>query len=178
MPRLICPGSASEPPKETSAEPRRPNVACTVQPETLQGAPAMAQYRDQLPQLDAAVFLTDGGIETTLIFDDGLDLPDFAAFTLLPDEEGRAAIVRYFDRYAEIAQRDGVGIVLETPTWRANPDWAKRQGYSAAELDAANRDSVDLVLGTRDRWERDDVPVVVSGCIGPRGDGYSPDSLM
>ena len=124
------------------------------------------------------MFLTDGGLETTLIFDDGLDLPDFAAFTLLADEEGRAAMVRYFDRYAEIAQRDGVGIVLETPTWRANPDWAARQGYSAAALDAANRDAIQLVLDARERWQQDDVPVVISGCVGPRGDGYQPDSLM
>jgi S-methylmethionine-dependent homocysteine/selenocysteine methylase len=138
----------------------------------------MPQYRDRLPQLDAEVFLTDGGIETTLIFDDGLDLPDFAAFTLLRDEEGRAALVRYFDRYAEIARRDGVGIVLETPTWRANPDWANRQGYAAADLDAANRDAVDLVLDTRARWEQPSTPVVVSGCIGPRGDGYQPDSIL
>jgi len=138
----------------------------------------MPQYRDRLPQLDAEVFLTDGGIETTLIFDDGLDLPDFAAFTLLRDEEGRAALVRYFDRYAEIARRDGVGIVLETPTWRANPDWGSRQGYAAADLDAANRDAVDLVLDTRARWEQPSTPVVVSGCIGPRGDGYQPDSIL
>jgi S-methylmethionine-dependent homocysteine/selenocysteine methylase len=138
----------------------------------------MPQYRDRLPQLDAEVFLTDGGIETTHIFDDALDLPDFAAFTLLRDEEGRAALVRYFDRYAEIARRDGVGIVLETPTWRANPDWGSRQGYAAAALDAANRDAVDLVLDTRARWEHPSTPVVVSGCIGPRGDGYQPDSIL
>ncbi len=36
----------------------------------------MAAYRDSLPQLIDAVFLTEGGIETTLIYDDGFDLPD------------------------------------------------------------------------------------------------------
>jgi S-methylmethionine-dependent homocysteine/selenocysteine methylase len=87
-------------------------------------------------------------------------------------------LVRYFDRYAEIARRDGVGIVLETQTWRANPDWGSRQGYAAAALDAANRDAVDLVLDTRARWEQPSTPVVVSGCIGPRGDGYQPDSIL
>ena len=45
-----------------------------------------------LPMLDADVFLTDGGIETTLIFEDGFDLPDFAAFTLLGDPAGRDAL--------------------------------------------------------------------------------------
>ena len=68
--------------------------------------------------------------------------------------------------------------MLETPTWRANPDWAARQGYPAAGLDAANRDAVDLVIEARARWEQPGVPVVVSGCIGPRGDGYHPDSIM
>jgi homocysteine S-methyltransferase len=97
------------------------------------------RHRDHLPQLDADIFLTDGGTETTLIFDDGLDLPEFAAFVLLEDAAGRAALVRYFDRYAEIARRDGTGIVLESPTWRANPDWAEKLGYDEAKLDAVNK---------------------------------------
>ena len=87
----------------------------------------MPTYRDALPQLRQPVFLTDGGIETTLIYDEGIDLPDFAAFGLLDDETGRAALQRYFDSYLDIAEREGVGIVLETPTWRASPDWGQRR---------------------------------------------------
>jgi S-methylmethionine-dependent homocysteine/selenocysteine methylase len=138
----------------------------------------MSKYRDQPPQLDADVFLTDGGIETTLIFDDGIELPDFAAFVLLDDPEGREALVRYFDSYAAIAVRDGVGIVLETATWRANPDWAARRGYSLEQLDAANRDAVELLRETRQRHETADTPIVISGCIGPRGDGYQAGAQM
>jgi S-methylmethionine-dependent homocysteine/selenocysteine methylase len=138
----------------------------------------MSRYRNQLPQLDAALFLTDGGIETTLIFDDGIDLPDFAAFILLEDAEQRGALVRYFERYAEIARRDGVGVVLETATWRANPDWAARRGYGLEQLDDANRAAVDLLVDIRDRYEHPDTPIVISGCVGPRGDGYRPESLM
>ena len=45
-----------------------------------------------LPQLARdRVFLTDGGLETTLVFHRGIDLPAFAAFPLLDTEEGRAA---------------------------------------------------------------------------------------
>ena len=131
-----------------------------------------------LPQLDADVFLTDGGIETTLIFDDGLDLPDFAAFVLLDDPAGRAALVRYFERYAEIAVRDRVGIVLESATWRANPDWAARLGYSPERLDEANRAAIRMLADIRSRFETPETPVVISGCIGPRGDGYRADALM
>jgi S-methylmethionine-dependent homocysteine/selenocysteine methylase len=138
----------------------------------------MAAYRHALPQLEHDVFLTDGGIETTLMFGDGFDLPDFAAFTLLTDPAGRAALERYFEAYVAIAARDDVGIVLETPTWRANADWGARLGYDADALNAVNHDAVDLLVGVRRRHERAAVPIVVSGCVGPRGDGYQVGAQM
>jgi S-methylmethionine-dependent homocysteine/selenocysteine methylase len=138
----------------------------------------MSTYRTALPQLDHDLFLTDGGIETTLIFDDGFELPDFAAFVLHDDEAGRDALVRYFDSYASIAVRKGLGIVLETATWRASPDWAARQGYSVDDLVRVNRDAVELLLEIRARHQTEATPVVISGCIGPRGDGYVAGELM
>jgi len=134
--------------------------------------------RTTLPQLDAAVFLTDGGLETTLVFDDGLDLPDFAAFGLLDDATGRQALVRYYDGYAEIAVRSGVGIVLDTPTWRASADWAARQGFSLEDLVRLNQDAVALLADVRSRHATPTTPVVISGCIGPRGDGYQAGERM
>lgn len=136
----------------------------------------MHTHRTHLPQLDGDVFLADGGIETTLIFEDGLDLPDFAAFHLLQTEQGTAALERYVRTYTRLARRDGVGVVIETPTWRANPDWGARLGYSTEELVEANRRAVELV--DRVRAETPDVSVVVSGCVGPRGDGYVADEAM
>jgi S-methylmethionine-dependent homocysteine/selenocysteine methylase len=138
----------------------------------------MPAYRDRLPQLDAHVFLTDGGIETTLIFDDGFELPDFAAFTLQGDPAGRAALVRYFESYVAIARNDRVGIVLETPTWRASADWAERLGVSREELAEVNRDAVSLLVDIRRDHETPQVPIVISGCIGPRGDGYQVGAAM
>jgi S-methylmethionine-dependent homocysteine/selenocysteine methylase len=138
----------------------------------------MTTYRDHLPQLDAAGFLSDGGIETTLIYDDGFELPDFAAFILLRDAAGRAALERYFDSYAVIAARAGAGVVLETATWRANLDWGARLGYSTEELEAANRDAVELLVAVRERHETETIPIVISGCIGPRGDGYEVGTAM
>jgi homocysteine S-methyltransferase len=138
----------------------------------------MPAHRDHLPQIIDAVFLTDGGIETTLIYDAGFELPDFAAFPLLDNAAGHAALQRYFDAYLEIAVRHRVGIVLETPTWRASPDWAVRHGYRDERLIEVNRAAVDLLVAARHRWERPDTPAVISGCIGPRGDGYHPEELM
>lgn len=138
----------------------------------------MSAHRTHLPQLDADVFLTDGGLETSLIFDDGIELPEFAAVTLLATEEGRAALVRYFERYLDIAQRDEVGVVLESATWRASSDWAPVLGYSLEELDGFVRAAVEMLLELRARYETPATPVVVSGCIGPRGDGYQPGQML
>jgi len=76
----------------------------------------MSKYRNHLPQLGNDLFLTDGGLETTLVFHEGMDLPCFAAFDLLKDEQGIGILRRYFDSYVSIAQRRGVGAVLEAPT--------------------------------------------------------------
>ena len=138
----------------------------------------MARYRHALPQLNGRLFLTDGGIETTLIFHEGLELPHFAAFHLLRTPEGTAALDRYFRTYAELARRFGAGLILESATWRASADWGDRLGYRAASLADANRRAIALLEAIRDEYESAATPVVVSGCVGPRGDGYVVDRAM
>jgi len=133
--------------------------------------------RSSLPQLDGRTFITDGGMETTLIFRDGLELPDFASFVLLDDRDGVESLRAYYRSYISIAARHGVGIVLDTPTWRANPDWGARLGDSAEALEDVNRRSVALLEEVRAEAE-EGVDVVISGCIGPRGDGYVVGNAM
>ena len=138
----------------------------------------MTRHRERLPVLGDDLFLTDGGIETTLIFLDGLELPDFAAFHLLRRSEGEAALRKYFRGYAALAQRFGTGLVLESATWRASADWGARLGYGAVELAEANRRAIDLLQDIRDELRSHPKPVVISGCVGPRGDGYQPANTM
>ena len=138
----------------------------------------MSQYRKSLPQLSGGLFLTDGGLETTLIFHDGIDLPHFAAFHLLKDEAGAAAVRRYFVRYAEIARANGTGFILESPTWRASADWGEKLGYSAGALASANARSIAMMQELREEFQGKRTPIVVSGCVGPRGDGYDPGAVM
>jgi S-methylmethionine-dependent homocysteine/selenocysteine methylase len=137
----------------------------------------MPGYRNRLPQLDGALFLTDGGIETDLIFNDGLELPHFAAFHLLKDERGTGALRDYFSRYASIARANGTGFILESPTWRASADWGDKLGYSPAALAAANARAIALMRELREQFSGPQTPVVISGCVGPRGDGYIPDAV-
>ena len=138
----------------------------------------MNKYRNSLPQLGDELFLTDGGIETTLIFLEGLDLPDFAAFHLLKTAEGEESLRKYFRTYADLAKRHNTGLVLESATWRSNPDWGARLNYSREELAEANRKSIDLLEEIRNEYESEETPIVISGCIGPRGDGYVPGDVM
>ncbi|CAN5777450.1 homocysteine S-methyltransferase family protein [soil metagenome] len=133
-----------------------------------------ARHRHHLPQLDGGLFLTDGGIETTLIFHEGLELPAFAAFDLLKDPAGTDALRRYFEPYAELARAYDAGFVLESPTWRASPRWAAQIGYSVHELDALNRKAIELMEDVRGRHEVAGAPIVISGCVGPQDDGYDP----
>lgn len=139
----------------------------------------MVQYRHNLPQLsNKDLFITDAGLETILIFRDGIDMPDFAAFNLLEQHVGYQALWNYFHTYVEMAGRYGVGLVLESPTWRANPDWGKRLGYSSATLAEMNHKAIALLHDIRQRYETEVSRMVISGCIGPRGDGYVATSAM
>ncbi|MBL8893547.1 MAG: homocysteine S-methyltransferase family protein [Rhizobiales bacterium] len=138
----------------------------------------MAKYRSALPQLGNRPFLTDGGLETTLVFLDGIDLPCFASFPLLDTADGRARLKKYFEPYLKAAKDHGAGFVLDTATWRANTDWGAKLNYSQADLDRINRDSVDFAKELRKAHEMSSFPIVIDGVLGPRGDGYRPDALM
>jgi S-methylmethionine-dependent homocysteine/selenocysteine methylase len=130
------------------------------------------------PPRDGTVFLTDGGLETTLVFLTKVDLPCFAAFPLLLSSSGRQQLERYFEPYLRTAREQRVGFILDTPTWRANPDWGAKLGYSPQNLADINRQSVAWAKDLRNRHAEGSAPVVINGVIGPRGDGYRPGQQM
>jgi len=130
------------------------------------------RYRHALPQLGGNLFLTDGGIETTLAFHEGFELPDFAAFHLLKDSKGEAGLRKYFRTYAAIAMRWHTGLILESATWRASSDWGQKLGYTREALADVGRRAVHLLEEIRGEFECEQTPIVISGCVGPRRDGY------
>jgi S-methylmethionine-dependent homocysteine/selenocysteine methylase len=138
----------------------------------------MAKYRQALPQLGGQLFVTDGGIETSLMFLDGIELPHFASFPLFSTPQGVQALYRYFRTYGALARRFGVGLILETATWRTSPDWGARLGMTPASLLDIDRLAVRMLEDIRVEHETDRTPIVISGCIGPRGDGYIPGTAM
>lgn len=131
-----------------------------------------------IPEPGEGLFVTDGGLETTLVFHENTHLPEFAAFVLLDRAGGRQWLKEYFTRYAVMARRYHAGLVLESVTWRASRDWGRKLGYSETDLADLNRRAIDMLVEIRDRHENPRTKMVISGCIGPRGDGYRPGSKM
>jgi S-methylmethionine-dependent homocysteine/selenocysteine methylase len=138
----------------------------------------MLKLSNALPQNQDCAFLADGGLETTLVFLEGIDLSSFAAFPLVLSEAGRETLTRYFAPYLAEAECQGVGFVLDTPTWRANPDWAAKLGFELEDLLVANRRAVVFAAELRNKIGAPSIPIVLNGVIGPRGDGYVVGSTM
>lgn len=138
----------------------------------------MAKYRRNLPQNTGKICITDGGLETDLVFHKQIALPEFASYDLLKSDEGYTTLLDYFMEYAELAKQYKVGLILETPTWRANSDWGAKIGDSQESLVQINLTSVKLIEEVRHQFENEHTPIIISGCIGPRGDGYQPDFFM
>lgn len=132
-----------------------------------------------LPSLDSdQLFAADGGLETTMIFDEGIELPCFASFLLLENKAGIETLRRYYRGYVEIARSHGLGFTLDTPTWRASRDWGERLGYSPEGIATINRRAVELALEIRNEEQAPQTPIVVCGTIGPRGDAYEAADEM
>jgi len=130
-----------------------------------------------LPQIEGPAYLTDGGMETTLIFLEGEELPLFSAYVLLEDVRGREVLKNYYKSYLGIAKNLGVGFILESATWRCSKDWGEKLGHDAAKLAALNREAIALLEALKGEY-LGTAPIVISGNIGPRGDGYRPEATM
>lgn len=135
---------------------------------------------DRLDRLmtDTKPWPADAGLETCMIFHEGLDLPQFASFVLTEREEGRQALEQYFARYVDLARRGGTGFVLDTATWRANMGWGPRMGLDEVAIVAANHRAVDFARSFRDAHETALLPVVLNGVVGPSGDGYRIEAAL
>lgn len=123
-------------------------------------------------------YLTDGGLETTLVFHRGIELNHFASFELLNDGQGRKVLRDCYLPYMDVAVKYNYSFVFETPTWRANPDWAYKLGYSTEELNAINRNAIQWGRSVIREHSIKAEKVLVSGNIGPRGDGYRVENAM
>lgn len=125
-----------------------------------------------LPQMTGRLFLTDGGLETDMIFNHGFELPAFAAHTMLESDEGRAALRLYFLNFFRLAREQGAGFILDCPTWRAQGAFAGELGVAETDLWKINRDAVAFARELRARQSAF-LDIVINGVIGPCADAYA-----
>ncbi len=130
-----------------------------------------------MPHETDQLFLTDAGFETWLLFTKGFDMPYFAAYPLSQKQDGQVAIREYFVPFFDLARQNNAGLILDTNTWRANPDWGLALGHDLDELSKVNREAVAAAQDLRQEFGHG-LNVLVNGVIGPRGDGYDPKSIM
>ena len=138
----------------------------------------MPRYRNSLPQLSGDIYLADGGVETDLIFNHGIEIREFAAHTLLPIPQGRAALSRYFEGFLSLANQQNTGFILDTVTWKAHLHWAEKLGATDDELKVANEECVRFIAELRARFSGNAKPIVLNAVIGPRGDAYKPEAVI
>ncbi|WP_424970829.1 homocysteine S-methyltransferase family protein [Dinoroseobacter sp. S76] len=123
-------------------------------------------------------FLTDGGLETYMIFDKGYELPCFSAAVLLDTAQGCADLTAYFERFIGIARRSGRGFILDAPTWRAGAAWAGPLGQTLKEVMETNARAVAFVTALRTEHETPELPILINGLVGPAGDAYATDATL
>ncbi len=124
------------------------------------------------------LWLADGGLETTLIFHHGIDLPHFASFPLLSTEAGRDRLRRYFADFLAEARGSGAGFMLDTVTWRSGKGWSEIMGIAPDDIDAVNRDAVAFAREIAASEEAAGLEIILNGVVGPHGDAYAPDRLL
>ena len=137
----------------------------------------MSLYRQQLPFDTSIPFVTDAGLETELVFKKNYELPEFASFPLLENEQGLDDLREYFEHYIAIARQHNTGLILESPTWRASKEWGRKLNYDPQRLDSMNRKAIAFLEELREQAALEK-PCLISGCIGPRYDGYNPEHYL
>ena len=123
-------------------------------------------------------FITDGGIETHIIFNIGVELPHFSVFPLNDSAAGCEVIRSYYRDYLPVAKAAGRSFLFATDSWRASPDWADRLGYDRSLLKQNNATSVALCAEVAAEFAAAGVASDIAGVIGPRRDAWQHDASM
>lgn len=138
----------------------------------------MSRAKPTLPHQADRIFLTDGGIETWLMYKRGFDLPEFSSFHLLHDTNATAAIREYYRAFADIALQLETSFIFDSLTYRASRDWGQLLGYSTAGLAEMNQKCLDLYREIAAEAGLAPERTVISGCIGPKGDAYQMNDRL
>jgi len=118
------------------------------------------------------LFLTEGGIETEIIYKHGFELPEFAMFTLLENPRAVGVMRDMFRRQLDVAAEFAMSVLLTGLDYRASPDWGARLGYSQHGLAEINIRAIEFLREIASEYHEQIPRILIGGIIGPRGDAY------
>lgn len=131
-----------------------------------------------LPSPNGPIFLTEAGIETYIEYKMGFPLKHFCLFDLLNNPRATAAITDYYRNLLDVAKTHKTGMILCGLHYRASPDWGALMEYTPEALAEINIRAVKLLQSLADAYRSDSLPVLISACIGPRGDAYQLNQTL
>jgi S-methylmethionine-dependent homocysteine/selenocysteine methylase len=123
-------------------------------------------------------FITEGGIETEIMYKWGFEMPHFAMFPLLDNPKAADAIKGMYRRYLDVVAKYKQSALIGGFDYRASPDWGDLLGYSASALRDANIQSIEFLREVASEYDSDIDLALFSGCVGPRGDAYQTKNTM
>lgn len=121
--------------------------------------------------------LTDGGIETRIMFETPIHMdPDVQVAALLDHRDGRMKLESVYSGYVEAAREFSLPVVIGTPTFRAGPNFIRRAGLPEEDIGRLNRQAAGFLKDVREKGGHE--PVFIGGVIGPSGDAYMPGQAL
>lgn len=135
----------------------------------------MSSFPEQKPGL---YYLTEGGVETEILYKWGYELPHFAMFPLLERSDARSVIRDMYKRYLDVTARYGLAALMGGFDYRASPDWGAKLGYSRQGLHDATIGSIEFLRELAGEYQGALSDTRIMGYVGPRGDAYLGKSRM
>jgi S-methylmethionine-dependent homocysteine/selenocysteine methylase len=121
--------------------------------------------------------LTDGGIETRIVYESDVDLPEpLESAGLLEDPAGEEVLRDIYRSYLVAARERGLPVIIGTPTFRASPRYVAAAGRPAGDLVTLNRAAARMHAALIE--ETGHRQAFVAGVIGPAGDAYTPSEAL
>ncbi len=136
------------------------------------------ECKRRLPEANDRLFLTEAGIETTMMYKKDWEFRHFCLFELLQNDRFVDDLRTYHTGLIEVAVEHKVGHLLDGVHYRASPDWGALLGMSEQQLADLTAKGIEIYSELSQEYATEDTPIPVGCCIGPRGDAYNADLVM
>lgn len=129
-------------------------------------------------QVEGRYYLSEGGMETEVMYKHGFDFPHFAVFELLKNPKAVSALQAMYRQYFDVVAKHQMVALVGGLDYRASPDWGALLGYSADGLSDMNHRCIDFLRDLAKEYIGEIDEILIQGFIGPRGDAYETNTVI